>query len=243
MFRFYELLARNLDCSKTEARRLIEEGDVEDEAGQALRDARRVVTAPLVCRVGGEPLTLRENVLVAQHKPTGVITALRDDRHPVAFDLLDGAPLHALLRPVGRLDLETSGLLLWTTDGALLQRLTHPKRAVPRTYHAALAGPFGALPPNFTLEDGHQPQITALQPLSAGDAHPALQVPDETACLATVTIVGGAYHEVRRIFAALGSHVLGLCRISFGAYHLPVDFAAGSHREIDPSELVSSSAR
>ena len=62
-----------------------------------------------------------------------------DARQPVAYALLRGAPLHAELRPVGRLDLDTTGLLIWTTDGQWLHRLTHPRRAVPRTYQAALA--------------------------------------------------------------------------------------------------------
>ena len=61
-------------------------------------------------------------------------------------------------------------------------------------------------------------------------AHPSLDVPAETGALATITIVGGAYHEVRRIFAALGSHVLGLCRVSFGDVELPRDLAPGEYQ-------------
>ena len=104
----------------------------------------------------------------------GYITALRDDRHPVAYSLLESAPLFPHLRPVGRLDLETSGLLLWTTDGTLLQRLTHPKRAVPRTYHAALARPFRAPPADLVLEDGHRPNLVDLALIEPEATHPAL---------------------------------------------------------------------
>jgi 16S rRNA pseudouridine516 synthase len=174
---------------------------------------------------------------VLQHKPVGCVTALQDPRHPTAYALLKEAPLHAELRPVGRLDLDTSGLLLWTTDGQWLQRLTHPKRAVPRTYQAALGGPFSAPPPDLELDDGHRPNIQALATLPAADAHPALAQPSEATTLATITIVGGAYHEVRRIFAALGSHVLALTRVSYGRLALPVDLAAGSFRTIAPDEV------
>ena len=95
---------------------------------------------------------------VALNKPLGCVTALRDPRHPTAYELLRGAPLFGELRPVGRLDLDTSGLLIWSTDGTEIQRLTHPKRAVPRTYQAALAGPFAPLPAKLVLDDGHEPQ-------------------------------------------------------------------------------------
>jgi 16S rRNA pseudouridine516 synthase len=238
--RLHELLARNLDCSKTEARRLIDEGLVTRPGGDVLDDPRWNIpeaALPLQILVEGQPESLVEHVSLVLHKPVGYITALRDERHPVAYELLTGAPLLPHLRAVGRLDLETSGLLLWTTDGSWLQRLTHPKRAVPRTYHAALARPFHALPSQLTLEDGHQPVITHLAPIAETDAHPALARSSEASTYATITIVGGAYHEVRRIFAALDSHVLELCRVSFGRLMLPADLPAGEFRIIDPGTV------
>jgi 16S rRNA pseudouridine516 synthase len=114
-----------------------------------------------------------------------------------------------------------------------IQRLTHPKRAVPRTYQAALAGGFRPAPPDFVLDDGYRPQITALADLARADAHPSLDLPADTTALATITITGGAYHEVRRIFAALGSHVLGLCRVGYGDVVLPADLAPGSYRLLE----------
>jgi 16S rRNA pseudouridine516 synthase len=122
--------------------------------------------------------------------------------------------------------------LLWTTDGAWLQRLTHPRRAVPRVYQAALARAFRPPPADFTLEDGHRPAIADLQVLAEGALHPALARPPGTELYASVTVTGGAYHEVRRIFAALGSHVLALCRVSFGRLRLPDDLPPGQHRPI-----------
>jgi 16S rRNA pseudouridine516 synthase len=237
--RLYELVARHLGGSKTEARRLIETGAIAGTDGAPLNPRQEIPASgpPPVVLIDGEPLTLVEHVTVALHKPVGCVTAMRDDHHPIAHDLLEGAPLHAHLRPVGRLDLDTSGLLLWTTDGALVQRWTHPKRAVPRTYQAALARPHRSLPAGLTLDDGHQPEVVALGPLAAADAHPALARPADAAVYATITIVGGAYHEVRRIFAALDSHVLALCRVSFGRFALPIDLPAGEFREINPTEV------
>ena len=80
------------------------------------------------------------------------------------------------------------------------------------------------------LDDGHRPRITDLSPLARADAHPSLDVPADARVLASITIVGGAYHEVRRIFVALGSHVLALCRVGFGDLDLPRDLPAGAYR-------------
>jgi 16S rRNA pseudouridine516 synthase len=185
---------------------------------------------------GGERrVALYDAVHLMLNKPLGVVTALRDERHPTAFELVQDAPLAGELRAVGRLDLDTSGLLLWTTDGQWVQRLTHPKRHIPRTYQAALARAFGALPAGFALEDGHRPTVTALDVIERGALHPSLVVPAETTVFAQITVVGGAYHEVRRIFAALGSHVLGLCRTAFGRLALPRDLPPSTYVDVDLS--------
>jgi 16S rRNA pseudouridine516 synthase len=225
------LLARNLGWSRTAVRAAIAGGEVRI-GGAVVDDPRRDVSQgelPLEVEVGDAGILLYGSARLLQNKPVGCVTALRDDRYPTAYALLRDAPLWGELRAVGRLDLDSSGLLIWTTDGAEIQRLTHPKRQVPRTYQAALARPFNPVPTELVLEDGHRPQVTALELLAPGDAHPSLQIPPETTTFATITVVGGAYHEVRRIFAALGSHVLGLCRVRFGDHELPRDLAPGAY--------------
>lgn len=239
MARIDDLLARNLGTSKSVVGRLLEAGRITTLAGEVVTD-RKADPASLGQSGDGVPIVLVddkrvelfETALVLLNKPGGVVTALRDARHATAFSLLHDAPLASLLRPVGRLDLDTTGLLLWTTEGALIQRLTHPKRRVPRIYHAALSQPFGDVPADLTLDDGYRPQIEALSELARAAAHPALQIPQDTRMLATITVVGGAYHEVRRIFAALGSHVVGLCRVRFGPFELPPDLPAGHWRSL-----------
>jgi 16S rRNA pseudouridine516 synthase len=233
-----DLLARNLGVSKTAAVRLMAAGRVCSTQGATYRDRRAIISDgagpadPPVVVVDGVRVMLWHTAVILLHKPVGVVTALRDARHPTAYGLLREAPLFPELRPAGRLDLETSGLLLWTTEGTLIQRLTHPKRRVPRTYQAALAQPHRTPPPELVLDDGHRPEILELRPMSPQEAHPSLGIPPGTVELATVTIIGGAYHEVRRLFAALGSHVLGLCRTRFGDFALPDDLAAGAWRHL-----------
>jgi 16S rRNA pseudouridine516 synthase len=226
------LIARNLGWSRAAARAAIDDGVVSIDGAPAT-GARADIDAarlPVDAVVDGERVALFDVARVLLNKPLGCVTALRDPRHPTAYELLRDAPLHAELRPVGRLDIDTTGLLLWTTDGAEIQRLTHPKRAVPRTYQAALACPPAPLPADLVLEDGLRPRIEALMPLDRADAHPSLAVPGDATAFASITITAGAYHEVRRIFAALGSHVLALCRVRFGQIDLPPDLPAGEYR-------------
>lgn len=202
MPRLDHLLARNLPCSRADARQLVLRRAIADQRGLVLGDPRLEIGAahlPVSIRVDGQDLTLHDAAHVLLNKPVGCVTALTDPVHAVASAYVRDAPLAAELRAVGRLDLDTSGLLLWTTDGGWLQRLTHPKRRVPRTYHAALARPFTALDGALVLHDGHVPQIEALDVLELDHLHPSLVRPANAQAYATITIIGGAYHEVRRI--------------------------------------------
>jgi len=228
-----KILARNLSCSRAEARRLL--------ANQGPRFAATTATGayPRHLTIAGRKIELHDSFHLMLHKPAGCVTALFDSRHETAAPYVRGAPLGRELRPVGRLDIDTTGLLVWTTDGDWLHRLTHPRTALPRTYHAALARPFQSPPANLVLRDGHQPRMEELRPLSANEAHPGLLRPDGATAFASITIADGAYHEVRRIFAALGSHVFALCRVSFGKLTLPQDLAAGSWRRIEKADVDS----
>jgi 16S rRNA pseudouridine516 synthase len=231
MLKLETLLARNLDCSRSQARRFLD---------AQTRPVPREVSPeelPLRLLVGGRAVELHDSFHLLMHKPAGCVTALADARHPTASSYLTGAPLRAELRPVGRLDLDTTGLLLWTTDGAWLHRLTHPRSALPRQYQAALARPYQSPSEDLVLRDGYRPRILDLRRLSPDQAHPALLRPAGATSYAAITIAGGAYHEVRRTFAALGSHVLALCRVRFGVLALPADLPPGRWTPIRPADI------
>ena len=246
MPRLEQLLARNLACSRADARRLVMRRAIVDERGQVLADPRVDIQAaqlPVAIRVDDRVVALYDGAHVMLNKPAGCVTALTDPVHPVASSYVQNAPLATELRAVGRLDLDTSGLLLWTTDGGWLQRLTHPKRRVPRTYQAALVRPFTPLTGTLVLHDGHIPQIDALEIVDADRLHPSLARPADAQVYATITIIGGAYHEVRRIFAALDSHVVALCRVAFGELLLPRDLPSGHWQQIVPERVWPASSR
>lgn len=194
---------------------------------------------PSEVQVDGKPLTLRARYDLLLNKPLGVVTAHQDAQHPTAYELLRTAPLFKELRAVGRLDKETSGLLMWTTDGTLLHRITHPRYAVPRTYHVALERPPVPLPDGLTLKDGYAPEITEYAERDPESLHPALHRPDNAKSFASITITTGRFHEVRRIFAALESHVVGLARVQFGSVKLPTDLALGAFSPYDLKEAFA----
>lgn len=230
------LLARNLGVSRSGATRLLRGGHVRDADGRELDDGRRQIPPsdlPCTILVDGEPHRLFTRSEVLLHKPIGTVTALKDDRHPTAYALVQDAPLAAELRAVGRLDLDASGLLLWTTDGTLLHRLTHPRWGIERCYHVAVASQWSTPGDDFTLSDGHRPDIVALAELAESDAHPALVHAPGARRLATITLTSGRFHEVKRIFAELGAMVLSLCRVRYGVVELPHALAAGAWEPID----------
>lgn len=229
------LLARSSGLGRRAATRAIRAGRLTRHDGTQWTDAKERVPPshlPLTVRLDGETLVLREHVHVLQHKPAGVVTARSDRRHATAYELLAGAPLHRHLRAVGRLDLDTTGLLLWTTDGTWVHRLAHPKYGIERTYEALLDRPPAPCPEDLVLDDGHRPEIRRIETVPDEKAHPGLLRPT-SGPVCRIVLVGGKFHEVKRIFAALGSRVLALCRTAYGPWRLPVTLPAGGWVEID----------
>jgi 16S rRNA pseudouridine516 synthase len=181
--------------------------------GQALdMDADVMIPSNgLRCTIRGRRFvaTLAAPPLLRLHKPTGFVTSRRDDGAPSIFTLVPDE-FAQQVEPVGRLDVDTSGLLLFTADGTLQHRLTHPKRAVPRVYEATLDEPLdeGSAEAlrrgEVTLRDGVVPTVTGLTCV------------DDAALRWHVTLTSGRYHEVRRLFAACGAPVETLHRRAYG---------------------------
>ena len=157
--RLAKYLAHAGVASRRSAEALIASGRVSVE-GQPATDPARDVDEHSRVALDGRPLAGPEpRVLYAVHKPVGVLSTARDDRgRPTVLDLVPGGELR--LYPVGRLDLDSSGLMLLTNDGQLANRLTHPRFEVPKTYRVKLAGPpigqqaLDALRRGVKLEDG-----------------------------------------------------------------------------------------
>lgn len=175
--------------------------------------------------------TYQKHRYLMMNKPAGVVTAVTDRRQTV-IDLLPENERRALF-PVGRLDKDTEGLLLLTTDGQLSHALMSPRRHVAKVY---LAGVSGELVPDaaerfageLTLKDGTVCRPAVLE--RAGEAGGLT--------LWRVTLREGKYHQVKRMIAAVGGHVETLRRLSVGPLTLPDDLPPGVYRPLTEGELA-----
>ncbi|MDX7952462.1 pseudouridine synthase [Lichenihabitans sp. Uapishka_5] len=182
-------------------------------------------------RIDGEPLDPPPGLVIMMHKPLGV-TCSHKDEGPLVHELLPERwrRREPQISSVGRLDKDTSGLLLMTDDGPLLHSLIAPKAQVPKRYHVKLARP---------LRGDETETFAAGTLMLQGDETPLrmarLDVTSPTR--AALTITEGRYHQVRRMFAAVGNHVLALHRDQVGGLTLPDDLAPGQHRVLDEAQV------
>lgn len=189
-----------------------------------------------VIEIDGETVKYREFIYLMMHKPPGVISATEDLREKTVIDLLDYE--YALFGPfpVGRLDKDTEGLLLLTNDGQLSHNLLSPKKHVPKTYEAIVAGEMGAkeiaaFEQGVTLDDGYttKPALLEITSVESGEEGITSHV--------LVTIHEGKFHQIKRMFEAVDSEVLYLKRISMGSLQLDPELPMGSYRELTEEEL------
>lgn len=217
-------------CTRREVAILLREGIITHTGNLPLKSDTKVSHDEIL--FDGEPLDPPSGMVILMHKPVGLVCSHDDGEGRLVYDLL---PERWRFRDpkistIGRLDKETSGLLLLTDDGALLHRLTSPKHKVPKIYEATLDRPL----------QGNEGSIFASGTLMLnGEKTPCLPakltIIDETHV--TLEITEGRYHQVRRMFAAVGNHVTALHRVSFGALTLG-DLKAGEYRIIDAKSLA-----
>jgi 16S rRNA pseudouridine516 synthase len=234
--RLDRLLANLGYGSRAEVQALLREGLVHMD-GAPLRDpARHVELGPRLperLTVRGEALDPPAPLILMLHKPTGVVCAHRE-AGPLVYDLLPARwrMRKPALSSVGRLDKETSGLLLITDDGDYLHRVISPRRHVPKAYLATLAQPLsgaeGALFASGAMQlsgDGTPLLPATLEPLGPRSAR--------------LILAEGRYHQVRRMFAAVGNHVLTLHRERVGGLMLPSDLPPGAYRVLGADEAAA----
>ncbi len=219
--------------SRSQVQRLVRAGLVTVD-GEVARDPA------MSCDERASRLTLRGETLdgrlirhVMLHKPAGLLTAARDRKQPTVMSLLP--PVYASLgcMPVGRLDKDTTGLLLLTCDGELNHRLLSPGRHVDKTYRATVTG-------RLSVRDAEA--FTAGLDLGDFIARPArleiLTAWDERS-VAEATVCEGKFHQVKRMFEAVGHEVTALHRLRFGSLTLDEALRPGQWRELTAAELAA----
>lgn len=226
MLRLDRLLVTLGKGSRSEMQKVIRSGGVRVN-GILQRDPSAQVDPAWEIVLGGETMDTRLTRHVMLHKPAGLLTAARDKKQPTVMDLLPAEYAAIACMPVGRLDKDTTGILLLTTDGELNHRLLAPARHVDKTYLAQLDAPVGdkevaAFAAGLTLSD-FEAQSADLMPLENAQAR--------------VTIHEGKFHQVKRMFAAVEREVLTLHRETFGSLRLDDDLPCGSWRELTQEEI------
>lgn len=205
--------------------------------GVVCKHYRRALTAASVVLVDGQPVTDGEDAsTLICHKPAGVACSHAPQDTPLIYELVPTAWRHANLQTVGRLDRDTTGLILFTIDGSWAQRIVAPRRARWKRYRLAYGG---------TLAGDAEARVAAGLSI-AGDDTPCLpaRLTREGAAgdglhLATLELSEGRHHQVKRMIAALGGHVERLHRDRIGGLELPTDLAPGTMRIITASEAAA----
>lgn len=188
----------------------------------------QVTEACQVVWQGKEVLYQRFHTILL-YKPAGVITATKDRNTQTVVDLLPLELKHMNVTPVGRLDKDTTGLLLLTNDGALSHLLTRPASGVKKVYHARYTGTL--------LPETAQLFCTGID-LGDFTTAPAHIAPLREDCV-EVTLTEGKFHQVKRMLAAVGGDVIALKRVAFGPLQLPDDLAPGEWRHVDDEEIAA----
>lgn len=229
MMRLDRYLVTLGEGSRSEVQKLIRAGQVTVE-GALCRDPGAQVRegAAITCR--GEALDTRLMRHVMLCKPAGLLTAARDRKQPTVMDLLPAVYASLGCMPVGRLDKDTTGLLLLTCDGELNHRLLSPGRHVSKTYRAVVDGPLTerdvmAFAGGLTLSD-FTALPAALEILKSGAQESVVRV----------TVQEGKFHQIKRMFEAVGRQVTALHRERFGPLTLDSSLMPGAWRELTDEE-------
>ena len=213
--------------TRSQVKVILKAGRVQVDGKVEKDNSRKVDPAVQTITLDGEPLGGKRRVVVMLNKPEGYVTATEDKNDRTVMELLPEEMKHLDLKPVGRLDKATEGLLLFTNDGDLLHRLISPKKEVPKVYYARHEGTAGeedvkAFAEGLTLRDGLECLPAKLQPLGPGES--------------LITVCEGKYHQVRRMMASRNMTVLYLERRKEGALELG-DLPRGTVRELTKEEI------
>ncbi len=225
--------------SRRDVKKLIRAGLVRINGQQVYTPETKVRPGSDTITVGGRELLFRRHLYIMLNKPRGVVSSVRDSHDSTVMDILPPNLARQGLFPVGRLDKDTEGLLLITDDGELAHKLTSPRKGIEKTYFVRFAE---VLPKNAAEAFLQGIRIGGTEQLPGELCLPARleilnenpQGPENEALL---TIREGKYHQVKRMFAALGSRVTYLKRLSTGPLRLDPELPPGEARELTAEEI------
>ncbi|WP_194191850.1 pseudouridine synthase [Clostridium chrysemydis] len=219
--------------SRKEVKDLLKKKLVEVD-GEIVKDNKmKIDPENSVIKINGEELFYRKHIYLMMNKPDGVVSATHDSRDETVIDLLyvDHQAFDPF--PVGRLDKDTVGLLFLTNDGELNHRLISPKWGVDKVYFAKIdkkvtESDIEKFKNGITLDDGYLCKEAKLEVLNSSDEGSEIHI----------TIHEGKFHQVKRMFEAVGKSVTYLQRIEFGGLKLDTELEEGEYRELTDEEIA-----
>ena len=232
MERLDKILANLGYGTRKELKKIVRNGIVEVNGVVAKDSGMQVDPEKDKIVINGEEIYYRKYIYLMMNKPDGVVSATYDNRDETVIDLLEVE--HQVFEPfpVGRLDKDTVGLLLLTNDGELNHRLIAPKWKVDKVYFAKIdkevtEADVTAFKKGITLDDGYLCKEAKLE----------IEKASEEGSEVLVTIQEGKFHQVKRMFEAVGKKVVYLKRIEFGTLKLDEDLEEGEYRELTEEEI------
>ena len=227
--RLDKYISNATDLSRTEAKRLIKSGDVSIDEKAATSGSQKVSTDHSVT-INGSPITLLVDRYFMMNKPVGVVSATKDNTNPTAIDLIY-EHRNQKLQIAGRLDIDTTGLLLITDDGQWNHIVTSPRTDCKKIYLVELQNPVGEdyqrkLEAGIALEGEKRRCLPATMEV-IDDHHIRL------------TISEGKYHQVKRMMTSLGNEVVNLHRLKIGGIELDPELEPGDYRPLTDEEIAS----
>jgi len=187
-----------------------------------------------IVNIDGEEIEYKENFYFMLNKPKGYITAAYDEKYPTVMDLFFSEPMIDKLFPIGRLDIDTEGLLIITSDGQLAHRITHPKWNIEKEYFVIVDGDVSDIDFSRYEKEGIylKKEKYKTKPFKVEVLKTS---PEESEIL--ITITEGKYHIIKNIMSELKHEVLYLKRVRIGPLRLDEDLAPGEYRELTKEEI------
>ena len=226
--RLDKFLSHATEYSRAQVKKLIRDKRIRIN-GEIARQADRYISGHDQVCLDEQPVTLTGPVYLMLHKPAGYVCANTDSENPTVLDLIESPP--ADLSVAGRLDKDTTGLVLLSNDGQWVHRVISPRSECIKVYHATLDAPLTdeivqAFALGVQLKNEDKPTLPA-------------RVSALTDNVVSVAVAEGRYHQVRRMFAACGRHVQALHRVSIGSIELDPALAPGDSRALSTEEINS----
>ena len=227
MERLDKVVSNQTGYSRKDVKDLVRNGRISINGKIALKSDVKVDLMSDTIFLDGSELNVKEYVYLMLNKPKGYVSATEDKNMATVLELVPGEYVHRDLFPAGRLDRDTTGLMLITDDGEFAHNILSPKKHVKKTYNVTIDTPM-----TDEMVEGFKNGVNLID----GECKSAgLEITGEYT--GVVTLVEGRYHQIKRMFGCFGAKVVELQRIGMGNFFLPDDLLLGECREFTEEEL------